>query len=118
MRDIGEVDLDWAMPSASGYAPEAVKAQAVAARTYAVAKNGTLTDGWQDQYYAGYRLEAKYPGLARAAEETAGLILTYQGQARLHLLLCPLRRLHHRLGLVRGRLAASPTSSPSPTPGA
>ena len=80
VRDIGEVDLDWAMPNASGYAPEAVKAQAVAARTYAMAKNGTLTDGWQDQYYAGYRLEAKYPGLARAAEETAGLILTYQGK--------------------------------------
>ena len=68
------------MPSAAGYAPEAVKAQAVAARTYAMAKNGTLTDGWQDQCYAGYRLEAKYPGLARAAEETAGLILTYQGK--------------------------------------
>ena len=80
VRDIGEVDLDWAMPSASGYAPEAVKAQAVAARTYAMAKNGTLTDGWQDQYYAGYRLEAKYPGLARAAEETTGLIVTYQGK--------------------------------------
>jgi SpoIID/LytB domain protein len=81
VRDIGEVDLDWAMPSASGYAPEAVKAQAVAARTYALAKNGaTLTDGWQDQYYAGYRLEAKYPGLARAAEDTAGEILTYNGK--------------------------------------
>ena len=80
VRDIGEVDLDWAMPAASGYAPEAVKAQAVAARTYALAKNGTLTDGWQDQYYAGYRLEAKYPGLARAAEDTTGLILTYNGK--------------------------------------
>jgi SpoIID/LytB domain protein len=81
VRDIGEVDLDWAMPSASGYAPEAVKAQAVAARTYALAKNGaTLTDGWQDQYYAGYRLGARYPGLAQAAEETAGLILTYNGK--------------------------------------
>lgn len=80
VRDIGEVDLDWAMPNAAGYAPEAVKAQAVAARTYALAKNGTLTDGWQDQYYGGYRLEAKYPGLADAAEQTAGLILTYNGK--------------------------------------
>jgi SpoIID/LytB domain protein len=80
VRDIGEVDLDWAMPSASGYAPEAVKAQAVAARTYALAKNGTLTDGWQDQYYGGYKLEVKAPGLADGAEDTAGLILTYNGK--------------------------------------
>ncbi len=81
VRDIGEVDLGWAMRSQPDYAPEAVKAQAVAARTYAVAKNGaTLSDGWQDQYYAGYRLEAKYPGLAEAAEQTAGLILTYGGK--------------------------------------
>lgn len=83
VRNIGEVDFDWAMPTQPGYAPEVVKAQAVAARTYALAKNGaTLTDGWQDQYYAGYRLEAagKYPALAQAAEQTAGLILTYQGK--------------------------------------
>jgi SpoIID/LytB domain protein len=83
VRNIGEVDLDWAMPTQPGYAIEVVKAQAVAARTYALAKAGaTLTDGWQDQYYAGYRLEAsgKYPGLALAAEQTAGLILTYQGK--------------------------------------
>jgi SpoIID/LytB domain protein len=80
VRDIGEVDLDWAMPSAAGYAPEAVKAQAVAARTYALAKNGSLSVGWQDQYYGGYRLEARYPGLAEAAEQTTGLILTYNGK--------------------------------------
>jgi SpoIID/LytB domain protein len=80
VRDIGEVDLDWAMPSAPGYAPGAVMAQAVAARTYALAKNGPLTDGWQDQYYGGYRLESKYPGLAQAAGDTAGLILIYEGK--------------------------------------
>jgi SpoIID/LytB domain protein len=81
VRSIAEVDYDWAVPKAAAYAPEAVKAQAVAARTYAVAKNGPLTDGWQDQYYRGYGFEKQYPGIAQAAEDTAGLILTYQGKA-------------------------------------
>ncbi len=79
VRSIAEVDYDWAVPGAAAYAPEAVKAQAVAARTYAVAKNGTLTDGWQDQCYRGYSFEVKYPGIAQAAEDTGGLVLTYQG---------------------------------------
>ncbi len=82
VRSIAEVDYDWAMPGhPEAYAPEAVKAQAVAARTYAAAKNGPLTDGWQDQYYRGYGFETQYPGIAQAAEDTAGLILTYQGKA-------------------------------------
>ncbi len=81
VRSIAEVDYDWAVPGAAAYAPESVKAQAVAARTYAVAKNGTLTDGWQDQCYRGYSFEKRYPGIAQAAEDTAGLILTYQGKA-------------------------------------
>ena len=59
-----------------------MKAQAVAARTYAVAKKGaTLTDSWADQCYRGYSFEAKYPGIAQAAEATAGQILTYGGEA-------------------------------------
>jgi SpoIID/LytB domain protein len=81
VRSIAEVDYDWAMPShPSSYAPEAVKAQAVAARSYAAAKDGPLTDGWQDQYYRGYDFEKQYPGIAQAADDTTGLILTYQGQ--------------------------------------
>lgn len=81
VRGIAEVDYDWARPSSSTYyAPEAVKAQAVASRTYAVAKQGTLSDNWTDQCYRGYTLEAKYPGIAQAAIDTAGLILTYQGK--------------------------------------
>ncbi|MFH1833824.1 MAG: SpoIID/LytB domain-containing protein, partial [bacterium] len=79
VRSIAEVEYDWAMPGAGAYAPEAVKAQAVAARTYAVAKNGPLADNQYDQCYRGYSFEAQYPGIAQAAEDTAGLILTYQG---------------------------------------
>ena len=80
VRSIAEVDYDWAVPKAAAYAPEAVKAQAVAARTYAIAKNGPLADNQNDQCYRGYSFEAKYPGIAQAAEETAGLILRFQGQ--------------------------------------
>jgi SpoIID/LytB domain protein len=80
VRSIAEVEYDWAQPSSRFYAPEAVKAQAVAARSYALAKNGTLSDSWADQCYRGYTFEAKYPGIAQAAEATAGLILTYGGK--------------------------------------
>ena len=80
VRSIAEVDYDWAMPGSPAYAPEAVKAQAVAARTYAVAKNGPLADNQNDQCYRGYSFEANNPGIAQAAEETAGLILSYEGK--------------------------------------
>ncbi len=81
VRSIAEIDYDWATVGGKYYAPEAVEAQAVASRTYAVAKNGaTLSDNWADQCYRGYSFEAKYPGIARAAEATAGQILTYQGE--------------------------------------
>ena len=36
LGSIGEVEYDWGQPGCRAYAPEAVKAQAVAARTYAV----------------------------------------------------------------------------------
>jgi stage II sporulation protein D len=81
VRGVAEVDYDWAIPGGSFYAPDAVKAQAVASRTYAVAKNGaTLSDSWADQCYRGYSFEADHPGVAQAAEDTAGEILTYAGQ--------------------------------------
>ncbi|MCE5254878.1 MAG: S-layer homology domain-containing protein [Actinomycetia bacterium] len=79
VRSIAEVEYDWATAGGDFYAPEAVKAQAVASRSYALAKNGTLADNWADQCYRGYTFEAKYPGIAQAAEDTAGLILTYAG---------------------------------------
>ncbi len=81
VRSIAEVEYDWATVGGAYEAIEAVKAQAVAARTYAVAKGGvTLSDSSADQCYRGYTFEAKYPGIAKAASDTAGLILTYQGQ--------------------------------------
>jgi SpoIID/LytB domain protein len=89
LRSIAEVDYDWAVPGSAAYAPEAVKAQTVAARTYALAKNGPLADNQYDQCYVGYTgrskpgatpFEALYPGIPASAEETAGLILRYQGK--------------------------------------
>ena len=81
VRSIAEVEYDWATAGGGFYAPEAVKAQAVAARTYALAKGGdTLNDNWADQCYRGHTFEANNPGIAKAADDTAGLILTYQGE--------------------------------------
>jgi stage II sporulation protein D len=82
VRSIAEVEYDWATVGGDYEAIEAVKAQAVAARTYAVAKGKgvTLSDNWADQCYRGYTFEKKYSGIAKAAIDTAGLILTYQGQ--------------------------------------
>ncbi len=63
---------------------EALKAQAVAARTYAVANRGQfaadgydLCDSPRCQVYSG--MAGEDPLTDRAVEETAGLILTYEG---------------------------------------
>lgn len=92
LRSIGEVEYDWAQPGSDAYALEAVKAQAVAARTYAIANRYPyLHDNQYDQAYlgyitrgtpysAGYCFETRFPGIPQAAEETAGLILTYDGE--------------------------------------
>lgn len=84
LRSIAEVDYDWAQSNQPAYAPEAVKSQAVAARTYAVAnRDPYLNDNQWDQVYRGYTFEQKYPGIGQAAEQTtvqgAGLVLRYQG---------------------------------------
>jgi len=64
---------------------EAQKAQAVAARTYAIANIGRrASDGYDlrattdDQVYGGYT--AEYPLSNRAVDETAGLVATYAGK--------------------------------------
>ena len=81
LRSIAEIDPDWARSDLSGsYAPEAVKAQAVAARTYAVANMVPyLNDNQWDQVYRGYTFEQTNPGIGQAAEDTAGLVMRYQG---------------------------------------
>ena len=88
LRSIAEVDYDWAMPNRPAYAPEAVKAQTVAARTYALAKNGPLADNQYD--HSTWATRSLKPGATpsrptipvspHAAEETAGLMLRYQGK--------------------------------------
>jgi stage II sporulation protein D len=79
MCGISEVDPGWANSGLpSQYAPEAVKAQAVASRTYALTK-GTLYDNSTDQNYSGYKYESTHPGVVAAAQETVGQILTYRG---------------------------------------
>jgi stage II sporulation protein D len=74
-REIGNVD-------AGAY--EAVKAQAVAARTYAVAHLGgraslgfDVYPGTQDQVYGGVAAEREL--ISRAVRETAGEVATYEG---------------------------------------
>jgi stage II sporulation protein D len=81
VQAIAEVEYDWADEASSRYAPEAVKAQAVAARTYAVANMSPyLEDNQRDQVYRGYTFEAGRPGIAAAARATSGRVLRYQGR--------------------------------------
>jgi len=63
---------------------EALKAQAVAARTYAMGKKWDgagrgydVVDTTQDQVYKG--LDARYTNVLRAVEETRGIVGTYKG---------------------------------------
>jgi SpoIID/LytB domain protein len=70
----GEMPKDWPI--------EALKAQAVAARTYAVGhvvkgKGFDLYSDWRSQVYYGVGAEA--PGPSRAVVETRGRILTFDG---------------------------------------
>ncbi|NNV07232.1 SpoIID/LytB domain-containing protein [Geobacillus sp. C56-T2] len=57
---------------------EALKAQAVAARTYALSYAGaTIDDTIRYQVYGGY---ARYPNSTKAVEETYGQVLKYNGR--------------------------------------
>ncbi|HEX8424176.1 MAG TPA: SpoIID/LytB domain-containing protein, partial [Pyrinomonadaceae bacterium] len=71
-------------PGGTG-ALEALKAQAVAARTYAVSNRGQFSAAGFDllptirsQVYGG--LSTEHPNATRAVEETRGLVATYQGE--------------------------------------
>ena len=62
---------------------EALKAQAVAARTYVLkrrnpAREWDVYDNTSDQVFRGY--EAQYVNAARAVEETRGMVGTYRGE--------------------------------------
>ena len=70
----GEMPKDWPL--------EALKAQAVAARTYAVGhlvkgEGFDLHSDWRSQVYYGVGAEA--PGPSRAVSETRGEIITFEG---------------------------------------
>ncbi|MBU2601943.1 MAG: cell wall-binding repeat-containing protein, partial [Actinobacteria bacterium] len=91
LRSIGEVEYDWGQPTSGNYALEAVKAQAVAARSYAMThKDPFLQDNQYHQVYLGYTGRSKigvatpfellYPGIPAAAEQTAGLVARYNGK--------------------------------------
>jgi stage II sporulation protein D len=69
----------------SSFAPEALKAQAIAARTYAVVTAGRhraegfdLCDGLHCQMYLG--CSGENPRTDAAVRDTAGLVVTYQGK--------------------------------------
>jgi stage II sporulation protein D len=67
---------------ATGWPLEALKAQAVLARTYALAAGNkygiaNLTDTTRDQAYAGYQKEAA--DVRKAVDQTAGQVLAYKG---------------------------------------
>jgi SpoIID/LytB domain protein len=84
VRSVAEIDPGWANARLTAqYAPEAVKAQQVAARTYAVRHSGDayLYDNTLDQVYLGYTWEAANPGVKAAVEATAGQVLTRNGAA-------------------------------------
>jgi SpoIID/LytB domain protein len=83
VRGVAEIKPEWANATYTNlYAIEAVKAQAVAARTYAYAEytnTGYVNDDTRDICYRGYAFEIANPGAAGAATDTAGEILEYGG---------------------------------------
>lgn len=62
---------------------EACKAQAIAARTFAMRRmknRGVLTDGTGDQVYSARNNDQKsYPNAIKSVDDTVGQILTYKG---------------------------------------
>jgi SpoIID/LytB domain protein len=83
VRGVAEIKPEWAKATESNlYAIEAVRAQAVAARTYAYAEftsAGYVNDDTRDICYKGYIYEVQNPAAAQAATDTDGEILKYAG---------------------------------------
>ena len=82
VKGIAEIPADWPL--------EAQKAQAIAARTYALyyvlaggkhaSQSHILNAGFYDQVYHGHGAELRRPALTRAVEETRGQVVTYNGE--------------------------------------
>ena len=95
----------------AGFHPEALRAQAIVARTYAVATRGRherdgydLCDRSHCQVFLG--TEREDPRLDAAIADTAGLILTYEGE--------PIQAVYH--AVCGGRTAANETAWPGARP--
>ena len=74
--------VGYAMPPSSGI--EALKAQAIAARTYAMRKKAgrgdalyDLTDTASDQVFKGYSATSDYANVVQAVDDTRGAVLYY-----------------------------------------
>lgn len=80
-NNINEIRLEEYLYSVVGsempksFETEALKAQAIAARTYAILHNGKLYDDVRSQAYNGKKSESEK--VKNAVDETRGLILTY-----------------------------------------
>ena len=100
---VSEISPDWARPSSmSYYAPEAVKAQMVAARTYIAAHTSSVPyDDSRDMTYVGYNMEAflSVPHAGGGGHGRRGARLRWRADR--HALLQQLGRLHDQLLLVR-----------------
>jgi len=95
----------------AGFQPEALRAQAIVARTYAVAtRNRHERDGYDlcDRSHCQVFLgtEREDARLDAAIEDTAGLILTYEGE--------PIHAVYH--AVCGGRTAANETAWPGTRP--
>jgi SpoIID/LytB domain protein len=79
---VSEISPSWAVSTnTSYYAPDAVKAQSVAARSYMAARGTSIPyDDSRAMNYVGYNVEVSYPYLTQAAQETAGEVITYNSK--------------------------------------
>ena len=67
-----------AQEMSNGYNSEALKAQAIAARTFAYNRGFYVTDDTTSQAYTGYRIDS--PNVINAVNNTKGMVLTYNGE--------------------------------------
>ncbi len=102
-RGVSEIDPGWANSSLpSQYAPECVKAQQTASRTYAFAHGPSdLYDNTNDQVYSGYTYEASHPGRGGCRRRDRRFGDHLQRQSHRRPLLHSLRWIPDRLRLVR-----------------
>ena len=122
IRGLAEILPSWAASgNTASYAPEAVEAQDVAARSYAVACASSTSDFYdnsRDQNYRGYTYEAANPGSGAPGRRYRGSRPSICWQDYCRPLLVVLGRLYHQLGVVGHRHhVLAPRESRSMEPG-